>query len=93
MLPSFKKKVRKKKMKNRLIESYIKDNNLEQFTLKKNEDFLVQITDGRSTMDLIQCFNFVIIAINGEVLNTYEKKKIFGGDEAWVCVPSGRSCL
>lgn len=79
-------------MKNKLIQTYLKDNGLDKFTMMKDEELYTEISDGHSTMHLAQCFDKVIVVINGEYFNTFEKQRLITGGTGWCVVPRVKEC-
>ena len=57
---------------NELLEKYIKDNHLDIFDKKYINDLTIQLNDKQSEMTLTQCFNYVLVEIDGEFFHTYE---------------------
>lgn len=72
-------------MKNELLETYIKDNQLSKFKKEYISDVAITLTDGKKEMNLIQCFNYVMVSIDDDFRHTFEKRKMMGGSY-WIVV-------
>lgn len=79
-------------MKNELLENYIRDNALDKFTKEYKEDLIIELKDSKSTMTLMQIFNYVVVNINGEFFNTFEKKRVLDGSMQWCVAPKRVGC-
>lgn len=79
-------------MKNELLETYIKENSLEKFEKKYANDFTIILNDGSSTMTLLQLFNFVVVKIDDDFIQVFEKRTTHLGS-FWYCVPEKYSFI